>query len=587
MKKLILSILFIAAFFPIRIIAQVYQWTSKADYGGGEIYDPFSFTIGNKAYTGTGRQLPGINRNDFWEYDPGTDIWTQKSNFPGTGRYGAKGFSIGQYGYAGTGWDPTPTNDFYRYDPISNTWIQIANFAGTPRYTSVAFSINNKGYLGLGYAPCKSDFWQYDPGTNAWSQVASFPGGSRQAANSFTWGNTAFVGLGVCETSVYNDWWKYNGLNNTWTPVASFPGGARSSALSFVLGDSAFVGFGNNAQNNNNPFQIFDDLWKYDINSNAWSQQNTPPVGKRFSGVAFAINGSGYIGMGTDTIYNTRYLSDFWRYGMNTTVITPTLTLNGTALLCAGSPPVVITASPSGPGYFYQWYSNGIASGGLTTSNTFTAGGTMSVHVQVSGNNVTGVSTPLQVTYFTSIPPKPGTITGLASVCPYQQGLTYSVNPVQNATGYVWTVPPGVSILGGQGTNAITVNWGNKFANVAVIATNPCGSSAPSKLRVFKQTNCRIVDPGLQDETENSNSLTIYPNPADTKVKLIFEMGKDLQYNIEILDLSGKLIERISGAGIIGQNEVWISTENYPEKIYLVCFNTGAYKEYRKIMIRH
>src|SRR4249919_3048148 len=57
-----------------------------------------SFSIGNKGYIGTGDSY-----NDFWEYDPATNVWTQKADFGGKGRDWATGFSIGNKGYIGTG----------------------------------------------------------------------------------------------------------------------------------------------------------------------------------------------------------------------------------------------------------------------------------------------------------------------------------------------------------------------------------------------------------------------------------------------------------------------------------------------------
>jgi len=57
------------------------------------------------------------------------------------------------------------------------------------------------------------------------------------------------------------------------------------------------------------------------------------------------------------------------------------------------------------------------------------------------------------------IHPSPGAngpITGLNSLCQGPQQLTWSIAPVANATAYQWTVPPGVTIVSGATTNAIT-----------------------------------------------------------------------------------------------------------------------------------
>lgn len=80
--------------------------------------------------------------------------------------------------------------------------------------------------------------------------------------------------------------------------------------------------------------------------------------------------------------------------------------------------------------------------------------------------------------------PAPGPVTGPATVCQGDIGMTYSVNPVTGATGYQWHVPPGVIITSGSNTNTITVTYtsssvsGSFFVNAYNIYCN--GSISPS-----------------------------------------------------------------------------------------------------------
>ena len=60
-------------------------------------------------------------------------------------------------------------------------------------------------------------------------------------------------------------------------------------------------------------------------------------------------------------------------------------------------------------------------------------------------------------------------------------GITYSVTPVDRAESYVWSLPQGFVIVGGEGTNTITVDVTNnaKVGNnqtISVYAKNPCGN---------------------------------------------------------------------------------------------------------------
>ena len=79
-------------------------------------------------------------------------------------------------------------------------------------------------------------------------------------------------------------------------------------------------------------------------------------------------------------------------------------------------------------------------------------------------------------------PAAAGDITGTGTVCQQQTNVTYSVAPIANASGYMWTLPPGASIVSGI-TNSISVNYsaGASSGNVAVYGTSTsCGNGLPS-----------------------------------------------------------------------------------------------------------
>jgi len=86
-------------------------------------------------------------------------------------------------------------------------------------------------------------------------------------------------------------------------------------------------------------------------------------------------------------------------------------------------------------------------------------------------------------------PPAPGTVSGYAQVCPLQSGVQYSIAPVVTASSYTWTAPPGATIVSGQGTTAITVDFGSATGTgfIEVVAVNGCGTSAAQQFQVNVQ----------------------------------------------------------------------------------------------------
>ena len=90
-----------------------------------------------------------------------------------------------------------------------------------------------------------------------------------------------------------------------------------------------------------------------------------------------------------------------------------------------------------------------------------------------------------QVDFAVAISPLPVTsaITGPSPVCFNSIGIIYSVTNVVGNT-YNWTVPAGITITAGQGTNQITVDFGLTGGNISVIETNNCGPGLAVSLAV-------------------------------------------------------------------------------------------------------
>lgn len=68
-------------------------------------------------------------------------------------------------------------------------------------------------------------------------------------------------------------------------------------------------------------------------------------------------------------------------------------------------------------------------------------------------------------------------ITGPVNVCLYQLGVAYSVCPITGAA-YTWYVPVGATIASGQGTNAVTVDFGSSLPSTSFISVVIAGSCA-------------------------------------------------------------------------------------------------------------
>ena len=135
---------------------------------------------------------------------------------------------------------------------------------------------------------------------------------------------------------------------------------------------------------------------------------------------------------------------------------------------------------------FYVWAvpaGAAILSGQGTTSITVSFGNTFSSgDIVVAASNACGQSpsNTARKLAITAIAATPGQITGQTSGLCGQLNKVYSITTVAGANSYLWTVPVGASIVSGQGTTSITVNFANTFGtgNLCVKTINTCGNSA-------------------------------------------------------------------------------------------------------------
>lgn len=88
-------------------------------------------------------------------------------------------------------------------------------------------------------------------------------------------------------------------------------------------------------------------------------------------------------------------------------------------------------------------------------------------------------------------------INGPAYFCPYGTDY-YSVTSSGYVSNYYWTIPSGSSILTGQGSSLITVQFGSVAGNINVSATNNCSTITPAPLPVSPMT-CQMYKGGTFD----------------------------------------------------------------------------------------
>jgi endo-1,4-beta-D-glucanase Y len=107
---------------------------------------------------------------------------------------------------------------------------------------------------------------------------------------------------------------------------------------------------------------------------------------------------------------------------------------------------------------------------------------------------------------------------------------TYTV-PLDPSATYTWTVPPGATIISGQGTNTITVTFGSTSGNVSVTATNSYGTATGT-------TSVTVVTTAISSGYASDPS-SVYPNPFSNDVTIRINSAGTLEVTLKVTDLKG------------------------------------------------
>lgn len=134
----------------------------------------------------------------------------------------------------------------------------------------------------------------------------------------------------------------------------------------------------------------------------------------------------------------------------------------------------------------YNWTipTDATITGGQGTTDITVDMGTQNGNVSVRAESGCGNSAYKDLPITIGIPAQPGSITGNAYPECNATAIIYSIDAVNGALNYTWTVPSDATIASGQGTTNITVNFVTNSGNISVRAENSCGNSNYSDLAI-------------------------------------------------------------------------------------------------------
>ncbi|MBA3705715.1 MAG: PHB depolymerase family esterase [Bacteroidetes bacterium] len=135
--------------------------------------------------------------------------------------------------------------------------------------------------------------------------------------------------------------------------------------------------------------------------------------------------------------------------------------------------------------------------------------------------------------YFFGILKAPYTINGLISVSSMQNNVIYTISG-SGGSAYTWSVPNGASIISGQGSNSITVNFGTTSGYVSVIETS--------------SSSCKIGPLDLWVTVDSPSGINVLFTNEDVNIRydqytntvMIDTKNKEEQSQVKIYQLNGQ-----------------------------------------------
>lgn len=200
----------------------------------------------------------------------------------------------------------------FSHSNAQNIWEERDPVNGPPRAAAACFSLNGEVFMvgGIDVEEFKRKMYSCDLEQDDWDNEISLGGETgeglaRASSVGFSALGYGFVTLGAGSIPTLKDLWRYDPETESWTQMADFIGQARNGAVAFSIDNITFVGTGSTEDG------VSDDFYAYNALENSWSEIAPFPGGARKEAVGFTMGGKGYVGTGRGEAI---FYNDFWEY---------------------------------------------------------------------------------------------------------------------------------------------------------------------------------------------------------------------------------------------------------------------------------
>jgi hypothetical protein len=222
-----------------------------------------------------------------------------------------------------------------------------------------------------------------------------------------------------------------------------------------------------------------------------------------------------------------------------------------------------------------------IASGQGTNTIDVTWGATAGDVTVFAQNNCGETPVIMKSVTIMTIPDPAGTIAGQDTVCQGSGNQVYNVPSIPGASTYIWSLPEGVTITAGSGTNEVTLQYSNTAlsGNISVKGSNDCGDGAESSLAVLVK-NCTGIDQkGLE------STVRIYPNPVSSELTISIS-GKERQLTLTLTNAAGQVVWSETLESISGDYMKKLDMSRFAKGVYVMKLSNNGRTHSEKLIVQ-
>lgn len=191
------------------------------------------------------------------------------------------------------------------FELLGDTWYSKSDLNVSAMVDGMAFSLRGKGYIGLGLKS-GGPFLEYDPQLDQWSRKNPIPISEdrRTSPKYFQIDDKAYFFGGSHYDSIGGALWKYDVDSDVWsqTDIKVLQERPHRSGALFTMGNRACIGLGLDGRS----YSCLNPL------DGSWSPIPEYPSSMEFPSIAFSFENKAIVGFGIDE--NGQRLNEFWEY---------------------------------------------------------------------------------------------------------------------------------------------------------------------------------------------------------------------------------------------------------------------------------